>query len=101
MRLKRPAASITVGEVVRQTETDFQQVECFNRETNSCYMDGSCGLKHAFGRALSAYLAELDTVTLAELVSAPLPDEAPLPPATARAGGARRGKASWRLSVAR
>ena len=101
MRLKRPAASITVGEVVRQTETDFQQVECFNRETNRCYMDGSCGLKHAFGRALSAYLAELDTVTLAELVSAPLPDEAPLPPATARAGGARRGKASWRLSVAR
>jgi len=97
MRLRRPAASITVGEVVRQTETDFQQVECFNRETNRCHMDGSCGLKHAIGRALSAYLAELDTVTLAELVGAPLPPEA-LPSPVA---GARPGTARWRLGVER
>lgn len=101
MRLKRPAASITVGEVVRQTETDFQQVECFNRETNSCYMDGSCGLKHAIGRALSAYLAELDRVTLADLVEAPLPDDAQPAAPAARAAAPRRGKASWRINVER
>jgi Rrf2 family nitric oxide-sensitive transcriptional repressor len=100
MRLKRPAGQVTVGEVVRQTETDFQQVECFNRETNSCYMDGSCGLKHALGRALSAYLAELDQVTLADLVGAPLHDEA-AQTAGARSGGARRGQRSWRISAAR
>ncbi len=101
MRLKRPAASITVGEVVRQTETDFQQVECFNRETNSCYMDGSCGLKHAIGRALSAYLAELDRVTLADLVEAPLPDDVQPAAPAARAAAPRRGKASWRINVER
>lgn len=101
MRLKRPAASISVGEVVRQTETDFQQVECFNRETNSCFMDGSCGLKHAIGRALSAYLAELDAVTLADLVGAPLPDEGAPPLPTAKGGAARRGKAGWRITVER
>lgn len=101
MRLKRLAASITVGEVVRQTETDFQQVECFNRETNSCYMDGSCGLKHAIGRALSAYLAELDRVTLADLVEAPLPDDVQPAAPAARAAAPRRGKASWRINVER
>ncbi len=101
MRLKRPAALITVGEVVRLTETDFQQVECFNRDTNSCYMDGSCGLKHAIGRALSAYLAELDRVTLADLVGAPLPDDVQPAVTAARAATPRRGKASWRINVER
>lgn len=101
MRLKRPAALITVGEVVRLTETDFQQVECFNRDTNSCYMDGSCGLKHAIGRALSAYLAELDRVTLADLVGAPLPDDVQPAVTAARPATPRRGKASWRINVER
>lgn len=101
MRLKRPAASITVGEVVRQTETDFQQVECFNRETNSCYMDGSCGLKHAIGRALSAYLVELDRVTLADLVGAPLPDDVQPAAPVDRVAAPRRGKANWRINVER
>lgn len=100
MRLKRPASSISVGEVVRLTETDFQQVECFNRETNRCPMDGACGLKHAFGRALSAYLAVLDQVTLAELVA---------PAASNRAREAQevlsldrwRAQPSWRISAER
>ncbi len=94
MRLKRPAASITVGEVVRSTETDFQQFECFNRETNQCHMDGQCGLKHAVGRALASYLGVLDQVTLAELIAPP----------PARAGGAGAGqepRSSWRISVER
>lgn len=100
MRLKRPASSISVGEVVRMTETDFQQVECFNQETNRCPMDGACGLKHAFSRAIAAYLEVLDQVTLAALVDSS-------PPAHARETlvalrlDARRVQPSWRLSAVR
>lgn len=98
MRLLRPATTITVGEVVRKTETDFQQVECFNRETNRCRMNGQCGLKHAFGRALASYLSVLDQVTLADLVTEPI--------STVEAGGdplvgARSAGAAWRITEAR
>ncbi|WP_374408079.1 Rrf2 family transcriptional regulator [Hydrogenophaga sp.] len=94
MRLLRPATTITVGEVVRKTETDFQHVECFNRETNRCRMNGQCGLKHVFGRALASYLGVLDQVTLADLVA---------PPAAAAEGAAKTGggAATWRISAAR
>lgn len=100
MRLKRPASAISVGEVVRLTETDFQQVECFNRDTNRCPMDGACGLKHAFGRAMAAYLAVLDQVTLAELV-APKPSARTREAQAALSLDAWRAQPSWRISVER
>ncbi|MGI9217301.1 MAG: RrF2 family transcriptional regulator [Hydrogenophaga sp.] len=100
MRLKRPASTLSVGEVVRLTETDFQQVECFNRETNSCPMDGACGLKHAFGRAMSAYLAVLDQVTLAELV-VPSPSARARDAQAALSLDAWRDQPSWRINVER
>ena len=101
LRLKRPAASITVGEVVRHTETDFQQVECFNRDTNQCAMDGRCGLKQAIGRALASYLAELDRVTLADITADPAPDTGSAANRTGRSGGGRNAKVSWRFNVER
>jgi Rrf2 family nitric oxide-sensitive transcriptional repressor len=94
MRLKRPAASITVGEVVRCTETDFHQFECFNPETNQCFMDGRCTLKHVVGRALDAYLAELDRVSLADLIGPPAP-------AGGKGRTAARAGEGWRINVAR
>lgn len=68
MRLMKPAAAISVGQIVRQTETDFHLVECFNGATSQCRMDGYCQLKHLIGRALDNYLAVLDDLTLADLV---------------------------------
>lgn len=68
VRLMKPAASISVGQIVRQTETDFHLVECFNSATNQCRMDGYCQLKHLIDQALDNYLAVLDGVTLADLV---------------------------------
>lgn len=98
MRLKRPATSITVGEVVRSTETDFQQVECFDRDTNHCVMDGHCGLKQVIGRAVSSYLAELDRVTLADITAEPGARTV----ADGRGRGSdRTARPSWRLSVER
>jgi Rrf2 family nitric oxide-sensitive transcriptional repressor len=71
MRLCRPAAQIHVGEVVRQTETDFAMVECFDGQTNQCTLSPQCRLKGALQQATDAYLAVLDGVTLADLVPPP------------------------------
>lgn len=69
MRLLRPAADITVGDVVRATETDFHLVECFDPAANQCRLTPHCRLRGALDQALAAYLAALDGVTLADLVA--------------------------------
>lgn len=71
MRLMKDPAEINLGAVVRQTETDFHLVECFDPEINQCRLSGNCRLKGALGEAINAYLAVLDGVTLADLVDAP------------------------------
>jgi Rrf2 family nitric oxide-sensitive transcriptional repressor len=67
LRLLRAPAEIRVGDVVRQAETDFRMVECFDATTDTCTLTPSCRLKGVLGRALQAYFAELDAVTLADL----------------------------------
>ena len=74
MRLCKPAAEINVGALVRQTETDFDMVECFDPKTNQCTLSPQCHLKGVLHQATQSYLAVLDGVTLADLIA----------PATAR-----------------
>ena len=72
LRLLKPAKDIVLGSVIRQTETDFTMVECFDSEHNTCLLNGHCRLKGVFQQAMDAYLAVLDGVTLADLVQ-PMP----------------------------
>lgn len=72
MRLSRPAAEINVGAVVRQTETDFAMVECFDPAANQCCLSQNCKLKSVLHRATNSYLAVLDGVTLADLSTSEL-----------------------------
>ncbi len=72
LRLNKPAADINIGDVVRQSETDFRIVECFDISHNACTITAHCQLKHVFKTALQSYLAELDKVTLAD-VTRPMP----------------------------
>ncbi len=67
LRLLKPAADIRVGDVVRQSETDFRLVECFDSSTNACSLTPSCRLKGVFQAALQAYFKELDAATLADI----------------------------------
>ncbi|MBS0237175.1 MAG: Rrf2 family transcriptional regulator [Proteobacteria bacterium] len=67
LRLGREAQTITLGEVLRATEDDFQLVECFG-ENNMCRISEPCQLRLALQRALKAYFAELDSWTLADIV---------------------------------
>jgi Rrf2 family nitric oxide-sensitive transcriptional repressor len=68
LRLGRPADQIRVGDVVRECETDFRLVECFDDRTNHCALSMSCRLRHVFQAGLQAYFRELDGVTLADLI---------------------------------
>jgi Rrf2 family nitric oxide-sensitive transcriptional repressor len=81
LRLLKPATDIVLGAVIRQTETDFTLVECFDSEHNTCLLNGHCRLKGVFKQAMDAYLQVLDGVTLADLV---LPMPAPSGPKGAR-----------------
>ena len=77
LRLLKPAKDIVLGEVVRNTETDFTMVECFAPATGSCRLSGHCRLMTVLQEALKSYLQVLDGVTLADLVpsaAAGLPD---------------------------
>lgn len=68
IRLKKPAAQINIGALVRLTESDFEIVECFNPQTNTCRMSSHCILQTALQKAMHAYFSVLDGLTLADLV---------------------------------
>jgi Rrf2 family transcriptional regulator, nitric oxide-sensitive transcriptional repressor len=95
LRLARPARELSVGAVLRATETDRALVECFEPASNTCRIDGRCRLKGALGRALDRFFTELDGVTLDDLVR-PAPAGMPnLAPSGAPARpGARSGAAT-------
>jgi Rrf2 family nitric oxide-sensitive transcriptional repressor len=69
MRLSRPAKDIMLGDVVRQTETDFALVECFEASSNQCGLTAQCRLKTVLHQATHSFLAVLDGVTLADLIA--------------------------------
>ena len=89
IRLAKPAKDIILGEVIRQTEPDFQLVPCFarvnvaahdkNSETTStkppkkpaeiCEITPVCKLKSVFYQATQAFLQVMDSYTLADIVA--------------------------------
>lgn len=78
LRLLKPASDIRIGDVVRQSETDFRLVECLDAEHNTCTLTGLCQLKQVFYTAQQRFLAELDKVTLADITK---PQASGQPPA--------------------
>lgn len=76
LRLLKSPQAIRVGDVVRHAETDFRIVECFDPSSDTCTLTPNCRLKGVLGRALKAYFAELDAVTLADITAPSLPGRA-------------------------
>jgi len=68
LQLGRPATLIKVGEVVRAFEATVPFTECMAGGGDTCPLVASCRLKCTIARALDAFYAALDTVTLADLV---------------------------------
>lgn len=90
IRLAKPAKDINLGEVIRQTEPDFELVSCFTppvpvesetqhleakpiksteKEAKCCAIAPVCQLKSVFLQATQAFLAVLDSYTLADTVT--------------------------------
>lgn len=69
--LARPPQDIRLGEIVRTLEQGHALVECF-AEGGACSILGQCRLKARLRRAETAFLAELDRTTLAE-IALPIP----------------------------
>lgn len=65
--IARQPRNISVGEVVRMTESNFEIVECFNKKTNSCSITSTCKLKHLLQNATNAFISKLDQVTLDQI----------------------------------
>ena len=69
IRLLKPPQQIRIGDVLRQSETDYRLVECFDASTDACTLTPACRLKAVLRRALKAWFAELDAVTLADMAT--------------------------------
>jgi Rrf2 family transcriptional regulator, nitric oxide-sensitive transcriptional repressor len=64
LKLGRPAEQITIGEIVRHTETGFDLVDC-----SSCIIASACTLPRILNEATRAFLDVLDRYTLADVLS--------------------------------
>jgi Rrf2 family nitric oxide-sensitive transcriptional repressor len=69
LRLARPPAGLTIGEVVRRAEPDMHIVACFDAAASpACVIAPACRLKAKLNEARAAFLKVLDDCTLAEVV---------------------------------
>lgn len=68
LQLSRPASEISIGRVFRLFEAATPFAECFDPETNTCPLTTACRLRGFIARAVEAFYAELDLVTLDDLV---------------------------------
>lgn len=79
LRLGREPAEINIGQLIRETETDFYMAECFDRDHNTCPLTGDCRLKSALGQATRAYLDVLDRLTLQDMLPGAAPSAEGVP----------------------
>ena len=61
LRLARPAKEITIGEVVRRTETRGPIIDC-----SGCLIAPGCGLPPMFAEAQEAFMSVLDRYSLSD-----------------------------------
>jgi Rrf2 family nitric oxide-sensitive transcriptional repressor len=66
LKLARPAEKISLGDVVRQTEPNFDVVECFST-SNTCAITRCCKLQVALKEAIDVFLEALDKRSLADI----------------------------------
>lgn len=65
--LARLPETINIREVVEKLETGLL-VECFDPATNTCAIDGMCGLKHVLKRAQNSFMETLGEYHLSDFL---------------------------------
>ncbi|SIT46028.1 HTH-type transcriptional regulator NsrR [Paraburkholderia ribeironis] len=72
LRIAEQTRTLTVGEVVRVTESDFALVACLpdrHGQSRSCVITAQCRLRVALEAARDAFLAELDRYTIGDVAT--------------------------------
>ena len=67
IRLKRAPRDINIGQIVRDTEDRLDVIGCLSR-AGFCRIQRACVLRGILGEATDAFLAVLDSYTLADLI---------------------------------
>jgi Rrf2 family iron-responsive transcriptional regulator len=70
VRLGKPAADISLFDVVRVTEDNFAMAECFENDATECPLVDSCALNEALRKALGAFFEVLESYSIDDLVKA-------------------------------
>jgi Rrf2 family nitric oxide-sensitive transcriptional repressor len=65
--LARAPEDISLGDVVRRMEDGFALVQCMHAKGGHCVLAPACRLKGVMHKALHAFLAVFDEVTLADI----------------------------------
>ena len=96
LRMGREPATLMLGEVLRVTEPDFASIDCFGPdEVASGSLPGSPGrppaLAATISAALAAFLAVMDSRSLADLLPYPRAGSPPLPGSSAQSGSPPAG----------
>ena len=66
IRLARAPEMISVGEVVRRMEPNFDIVECFSADNQPCTVISVCALKEVLYQASNQFLGVLDNYSVAD-----------------------------------
>jgi len=69
IRLARPASEITIGEIVRASETNHMEADCFGGEAVDCAIRPAAPINRMLDEALEAFISVLDQHTIADMVS--------------------------------
>ncbi|MDF1854864.1 Rrf2 family transcriptional regulator [Pseudooceanicola sp.] len=72
-RLTRPPEEIRLGDVVRLLEVGQSLVDCLQPDGGTCTIDGACRLKSRLRVAELAFIENLNSATLADVVLEPVP----------------------------
>lgn len=70
IRLARPAAEISLLDVVKVTEDNFAMAECFENDAAECPLVNSCALNSALRKALNAFFDVLSEHSIDDLIKA-------------------------------
>ncbi len=68
IRLAKPAEEISLLDIVRVTEDNFNMADCFDNDLSNCPLIDACALNSAWNEALSAFFSVLEKYTIEDLV---------------------------------
>jgi Rrf2 family nitric oxide-sensitive transcriptional repressor len=68
VRLALPPQEISIGALVRETESNTVLVECFDPDHSECTIEPACALRGMLRQALEAFFSVLDGYTLADIL---------------------------------